>query len=154
MKHLCPDAAKGGDCASLKVTRLRAISVYMINDTFGFFFSLCTNVTSNSLAHWWIEIETEDPDVWYCAQFRKKDGYYTLMLQKCLSKEKVTQEGQKGGRRFGQSPSMSLECSITPIDDLNIGQIYDFMLDSCDDKYDLIKNNCQHFSKKFMKWAK
>mmetsp|Transcript_510 Transcript_510/g.507 ORF Transcript_510/g.507 Transcript_510/m.507 type:complete len:84 (-) Transcript_510:47-298(-) len=79
---------------------------------------------------------------------------YVLLLKKCSTQKEAIAEGQKGGRRLGDNPNMSIEYSFPVTDGLTIGDIHNFMLYSCDDKYDLITNNCQKFAKDFVKWAK
>ncbi|MCV6631221.1 MAG: lecithin retinol acyltransferase family protein [Flavobacteriaceae bacterium] len=108
----------------------------------------------SSITHWWCQIQTEDPNIWYCAQFQKIDGKNVLCLIRLSSKAEVNKYGETAAGRYGDEPLYTCKASLQPgHKSLKMHQIYSIMA-KANDKYSLVSNNCQHFCLYLMKAAR
>ncbi len=152
-KYLDYSASSGGIDRNLKVVKVRAISIWLGHGSIAAIGSFFTGLfTANPITHWWAEIETEDPGVWYIAQFEYIGGRQSLSLTKCYSKAGVTERGQRAGNRWGDDPSMSTKESACPSRTVTMKDVYSY-INGCNANYSLVSNNCQHFAGNLAHWV-
>ena len=82
MRYISHTAESSGCYSRLKVVKMRVISVWMDHGSIATIGSVFSGLVGSPVTHWWVEIETEDPDIWYCAQFKKINGVNDLYLRK------------------------------------------------------------------------
>jgi len=143
MGHQLSESARG---SNLKVVSARVYSAWIGHGSYSAIGSFFTGLfTGNSITHWWVEIQTSDPNIWYCAQFDKPD----LTLTRHSSSDGVKQAGiAAAGREEGDHVSITCKYSFNVND--NMGDVYRWMLNQ-DGDYNLVTNNCQDFGKNFYK---
>ena len=132
----------------LRVERIRVRSIWLAHGSFSAVGSAITGIaTSNSLTHWWVEIETNDPSIWFCAQFNAPN----LELYEYPSQYKVTESGCECVGR-------NTNCDITDKyihspGNRTIGEVEDFIEEYCEyGPYNVVSNNCQHFGERLHYW--
>jgi len=147
MLNLDSSCKPGGDNSNLKIKEVRVRSVWLCHGSLAAPASLFSgSATGNPVTHWWVEIETTNSDIWFCAQFNKPH----LELTRHGSLGGVTKDGLECARRENDSPSISNKSVFQP-DNVTMGEVYNWMRDCYSHRYNLILNNCQDFGDAFSK---
>ena len=133
----------------LRVKRIRVRSIWLGHGSVAAVGSAISGIaTGNPLTHWWVEIETNDPSVWFCAQFAKPD----LELSKYRYRSEVTKRGCACGGR-------NTNCDVTNKHTYSpghrtMGEVEDMMEGYCsyNGPYNVVSNNCQDLGNYFYDW--
>lgn len=137
-------APDSGEYCDLKIKKVRVRSVWLCKKGLAVPASFFTGaLTLNPVTHWWVEIETVDNKVWFCAQFNKPD----LKLTRHSRLSEVTEEGLNEKNNTAH-PAITEKAIFQP--NATMGDVYTWMQDRCT-RYNVIFNNCQDFGDAFSK---
>lgn len=143
MKILCSENH------DLVVRTVRVRSIWLGDGSYAAVGSFFTGITGNTITHWWVEIETNDPNIWFCAQF---DNSQNLCLTKHSNSSGVTNAGVLAGGRLNKNPDITDKEIFSPGTFgryTTISDVYSWM-NNYDSTYNLLTNNCQHFGDAFI----
>lgn len=139
-RHLSPSGLK--QYTSIK--EIRVYSAWIYHGAVGFLVGiLSVPLTSNAFTHWWVEIETENSNEWYCAQF---NGDCELELTRHYSRYGAREQGKSvASREKYEWKDLTKKHEYSPNNRM-MYHVVNFMK-TYDNKYDLIDNNCQNFAR-------
>lgn len=145
---------KKGINATLRVKRIQERKVYLLHGGLASIGGAITKpLVQSTVMHTWVEIETENPDIWFCAQFGSKPDA-SVALTKHTSLQGVTHRGKLIADRSKDDPIVFVtedfyfrEGNITMQDVHN-------WLSNYNPHYHIILNNCQALSSGFIKHFK
>ena len=146
MHYLDRNCAPGGQYRHLKVINVRVRAVWLGHGSYAAIGSFFTgSLTANPITHWWVEIQTERSNVWFCAQFEVRGGSKSaLALTQHDSASSVTRHGESTANRWGDNPSITDKQDCPPYSGTIMGDIYDWM-ENYSSEYGVVMNNCQDF---------
>jgi len=131
--------------ADLTIKEIRVRSVYLVHGVLSGPLSIFTSLTTNNtMCHWWVEIETNDQNVWFCAQFDKPK----LSLTQHNSLAEVNREGKRAAGRRGDNCDIRNQLVRCP-DNVKMSDVYSWMEKGVDNSYNVVWNNCQDFCDEF-----
>ena len=132
--------------ANDKVVSYKVKSVWIGHGFWAGLGSIFTGLlTTNSITHWWVEIETVNG--WYNAQFWKP----VLTLTKCQSRGEVTRVGKRAANCEYDSKNITCKFSSNNPRQCDMGDVVQFIYRYAEEMgpYNLISNNCQYFGEAF-----
>jgi hypothetical protein len=132
--------------SNLQIKTVKAKGISLVSDSLGRAPHSIAGISNNTVEHWWIEIETQDPNIWYLLQFGGKhsNNKKYLELQSCTSKAEVDRRGNIATN----GNDLFVIKSRQPSERLTIGQIYAWA-STFDSTYSVMSNNCQDVVNEF-----
>lgn len=132
----------GGSNARLRVARIQERKVFLQHGSLAVLGGAVVKpLSGSSLVHTWVEIETEDSGIWFCAQFGSKPDP-KIKLTEHSSRYDVSQEGIRVGGRSGDDPTVMVTEDFYFRDrNITMNDVYKWMSDY-NSSYNLLYNNC------------
>jgi hypothetical protein len=81
-----------------------------------------TGITGNTITHWWASIATQDPKIFFCAQFKPcgkgknntNNSKEAIVLTALSSRKAVESRGLQIAGRLGDSPNITMKLKSEP----------------------------------------
>eukprot|EP00484_Ammonia_sp_Unknown_P029309 CAMPEP_0197029912 /NCGR_PEP_ID=MMETSP1384-20130603/9255_1 /TAXON_ID=29189 /ORGANISM="Ammonia sp." /LENGTH=179 /DNA_ID=CAMNT_0042459159 /DNA_START=87 /DNA_END=623 /DNA_ORIENTATION=- len=158
LKQLCdtPMRFVGDIDRSEEIQRIAVRNTWIYNGFLAAIGSVFSGpLTGNSVTHWWVEIQTRKGN-WYCAQWEvwREGGKNcdVLVLRRCASQSAVTAAGRSTANNTdGNISTKEGPYTLGKNRKRTIGGLISEVM-SEQGIYDLVSNNCQHFSIRAYNW--
>lgn len=140
--------------SDIQVKRIRAISRYLTHGAIaGLGSALSVPLVGQALTHWWIEIETNQSDVWFVAHYtgpkrKKAGGKLDIRLIQTKSESDSEREGKREGHE-NESCSLKVKDSFYP-ENLYVSEVFSWLQEQQEkSEYKMLGNNCKDLANDF-----